>query len=151
MPDTNIYIDTNTNNLESYHHSGKAGYCRLFIPQYFQKLNETIVNSNDNSAETSYILSLLPNDSIIALETDQLLLVSVDQLYDQFQAFDDDDIVAAAENYQPWVIILYAIVFITNTYIYRRIVDHFNHFGGIFLKQTVIIMSITMELITAMV
>ena len=48
------------------------------------------------------MLSLLPTDSIITLETDQLMLVAADALYDQFQYFDEDDIVAAAENYQPW-------------------------------------------------
>ena len=72
------------------------------MPQYFHKLNETIVSSSDTSSDIKYIQSLLPTDSIITLETDQLMLVAVDALYNQFQFFDEDDIVAAAENYQPW-------------------------------------------------
>lgn len=44
----------------------------------------------------------MPTDSLIALETDQVMLVAIDALYAHFQTFDDDDIIAAAENYQPW-------------------------------------------------
>jgi len=78
----------------SFHHSGRAGYCRLFIPRYFQNLKS-------RAESLGYPADLLP-DKIMSIETDQLMLTSVHSLWAEFDGFGPDTLVAAAENYQPW-------------------------------------------------
>ena len=137
---------------QSIHHSGKAGWCRIFVPQYFNQLKNTltsakskielilsnVVSSREHKiVECNEIIKnifgsniitlakntrgghlpefnlftfglqlissqwLIPNQ-IITIETDQLILEDIRELWDQFNLFDVDDIIAAAENYEPW-------------------------------------------------
>ena len=80
----------------SFHHSGRAGYCRLFVPRYFQMLT-----ANVTSGESPFPPDLLPS-RVMSIETDQLILAPIDHLWQEFNAFGPDTVVAAAENYQPW-------------------------------------------------
>lgn len=118
-----------TNMDQSYHHSGTAGYCRLFLDQYFAKLRN--IHSIDSIIDSEYTIHLYdqitgmtasqtsPVDSLlvgkfaldvtrlITMETDQLVMADIAQLWEQFTVFDASDrgeewLVAAAENYQPW-------------------------------------------------
>ena len=81
----------------SFHHSGAAGYCRLFLPDYF--LNPP--------TDASY-----PAPSgLIVLETDQLVLSPIEELWDHlfldkmgiFRRPDMGIWMGAVENYQPWM------------------------------------------------
>jgi hypothetical protein len=61
----------------SSHHSGKAGYCRLFFSKYFTELRSIVEN---NHKDSTLINSIIP-DQIIVLETDQLVLDDVENLW----------------------------------------------------------------------
>jgi hypothetical protein len=106
------FLERNQLNI-SFHHSGVAGYCRLAIPIYFDQLfgnmetvMRSIVNRSSEANETLYtsiLPSLLTPPSIICLETDQLVLADVGELWHYFYDHsDEDDVVAAPENYMPW-------------------------------------------------
>lgn len=80
----------------SAHHSGVAGYCRLFLPDYFSSLASPFVNPTVDFP--------LPS-KLIVLETDQLVLAPISDLWDHMNDVfeqDEDVLVSAAENYQPW-------------------------------------------------
>lgn len=123
---------------QSYHHSGTAGYCRLFLDQYFAKLRNASAASSNSSINFEFTVHLHDQDTgvsapqpslddslrllaakfslevsrLITMETDQLIMADIEQLWEQFEVFDasvsgDSDrgeewLVAAAENYQPW-------------------------------------------------
>jgi hypothetical protein len=61
---------------QSPHHSGKAGYCRLFIPAYFESLSKTL------SSHTAKYSSVIIPDKVIVLETDQLVLTNIEDLWE---------------------------------------------------------------------
>jgi len=63
----------------SAHYSGRAGYCRLFLPSIFPDLN-----------------------AIMAVESDQLFFDDPGLLWEQFLNFPADAMVGAPELYQPW-------------------------------------------------
>ena len=87
----------------SSHHSGVAGYCRLFLPDYFTALADPFAST----AAKARIDFPLPS-KLIVLETDQLVLAPITDLWDHVAAAtgvfsrDQDVIIGAAENYQPW-------------------------------------------------
>jgi hypothetical protein len=141
---------------QSFHHSGKAGYCRLFVPAYFddiltedmkltrkelfykysdisthflfstdsdeeeEELEDKEVDSNAYMEKNSDKFSIGDYDlrgdqvieelitniyhpkKVITMETDQLMLTDITELWSMFSQFDEDDLIAAAENYQPW-------------------------------------------------
>ena len=62
---------------QSPHHSGKAGYCRLFIPRYFSQLG---LQLQDNAR--AYEKIIIPK-KLVVMETDQLLLVDIAELWAQ--------------------------------------------------------------------
>jgi lipopolysaccharide biosynthesis glycosyltransferase len=62
----------------SAHYSGKAGYCRLFLPPVIQA------------------------DKFIAIESDQIFFDDVALLFEDFDRMPEGTLVAAPEMYQPW-------------------------------------------------
>ena len=74
----------------SAHASGAAGYCRLFLHDYFMN--------------TDHVTS--PRDGLITIETDQIVLSDIRGLWALVQAdalnISSRALFAAAENYQPW-------------------------------------------------
>lgn len=95
----------------SFHHSGAAGYCRLFLPDYFADIRTMASNSMFNMLHFNQYI--FPSSVIMALETDQLILGSIEELWNHHISskyssvkgiydLTDDVLVSAAENYQPW-------------------------------------------------
>ena len=86
---------------QSFHHSGKAGYCRLFLSGYFQILAQKLSNCSISAelthncvAEAEYRYYL--PDKIIAVESDQLFLAPIRDLWSMFKHFSEEQVVAAA-------------------------------------------------------
>ena len=103
----------------SSHHSGVAGYCRLFIDDYFSSLthtksfdNDVDDNNNNDNNDKSNTKTMNKNEfwwipsRIISVEIDQLVLGPIEELWNHFSIFDQEGnsqlMVAAAENYEPW-------------------------------------------------
>ena len=62
---------------QSPHHSGKAGYCRLFIPRYFTELSAEL------KGETLVYKDIFIPKKLAILETDQILLTDISDLWKQ--------------------------------------------------------------------
>ena len=82
--DPNIQLLQDFNFSLSAHYSGHAGYCRLHMPKWF--------------------LTNFPQvKKIMAIETDQIFMEDVSQLYQEFEHFvGNDAIVGMPEMYKPW-------------------------------------------------
>jgi lipopolysaccharide biosynthesis glycosyltransferase len=65
----------------SAHYSGVAGYCRIYLFDWFHKLGI---------------------DSIIAIESDQLFVQDVSKLWAEFARFGKDAVMGLPELYKPW-------------------------------------------------
>ena len=161
-PLDHLFRDKLDDHSISFHHSGAAGYCRLFLPDYFAKIRKisrrsgirsrsdafnTNTNANTNSINTNtntntnpvhtygYNTSyIFPSNVIMAIETDQLILAPIDDLWNHHIAPTDTYththtgpirgirgmsgiydltegvLVSAAENYQPWYVGLCVMV-----------------------------------------
>jgi len=92
-PLAKFFKDTNT--YMSHHHSGHVGYCRLFIYEYF---------SQYRSDPTHPLCSYIPQ-RVITIETDQLFVSSIEDLWDYSEQYEGNNeiLIAAAENYQPFL------------------------------------------------
>lgn len=120
----------------SMHHSGAAGYCRLFLPDYFNQEFEHLMQESD--VQHAFPSIFHPQSAIITIESDQLILGPIDELWDMMvPAMSmqkstsylwtptstqeavireiEPVLVAAAENYQPWSSSRPALGAITNT------------------------------------
>lgn len=111
----------------SPHHSGAAGYCRLFMADYFHSLNNQADFEESNSSSNGAPLTSIHREvfthirHLLSLETDQLVFADVEHLWNESiellnsngsgegcsnvgsrMLCEDVAVVAAAENYQPW-------------------------------------------------
>jgi hypothetical protein len=94
-----------TNMTYSHHHSGSAGYCRLFIPIYFNNQSLYINNNNVNQYNVNEIVLLSNIDHIITIESDQIILGSIIELWKycmNIKLNNNKILIAAAENYILW-------------------------------------------------
>jgi hypothetical protein len=118
------FLRRNDLNMSS-HHSGVAGYCRIGIPMYFNQLLDILTADHDSNIVSSILSeellqssvgrhhyvalpptiwkSLLVPKTVICLETDQLILTDIVDLWDYVEEHkDSNDFIAAPENYMPW-------------------------------------------------
>ncbi len=94
LPLAKFFRETNT--YMSHHHSGHVGYCRLFIHDYFLQYRFD---------PSSVMFQYTPHKRVITIETDQLFVSSIEELWDYADQYEDNKqiLVAAAENYQPFL------------------------------------------------
>ena len=70
------------NFTQSAHYSGHAGYCRLYMYRYLKGIPGV--------------------DGLIAVESDQIFLDDIVDLWEEFKNFPDDAMIGMPEIYKPW-------------------------------------------------
>ena len=93
VPLAKFFRETDT--YMSHHHSGHVGYCRLFIYDYFLQYR----------FDPSSPMYKYTPQRVITIETDQLFVSSVDELWNYADRYEGNKkiLLAAAENYQPFL------------------------------------------------